>query len=79
MELIKNHYEKIILSLVLAALAVAAGYLPIEVSNVRQSLQEATRSYERPWRVCDIRSVLPLRLRDTIFLTPSAGSKAPTA
>jgi len=48
MELIKNHYEKIILSLVLAALAVAAGYLPIEVSNVRQSLQEATRSYERP-------------------------------
>ncbi|MCP5521560.1 MAG: hypothetical protein H7A46_08435 [Verrucomicrobiales bacterium] len=42
MDLLKNHYEKIVLSVVLLALAVVAAYLPIEVSNVRSSLAEFT-------------------------------------
>lgn len=48
MELLKNHYEKIILSVVLLGLAVVAAYLPIEVANVRQSLSEATGGILRP-------------------------------
>lgn len=43
MDLLKNHYEKIILSVVLLGLAVVAAYLPIEVSNVRTSLTEFTQ------------------------------------
>lgn len=43
MDLLKNHYEKIILGVVLLALAVVAAYLPIEVSNVRTSLAEFTQ------------------------------------
>lgn len=42
MDLLKNHYEKIILSVVLLGLAVVAAYLPIEVSNVRTSLADFT-------------------------------------
>jgi hypothetical protein len=42
MDFLKNHYEKIILSVVLLGLAVVAAYLPIEVSNVRTSLADFT-------------------------------------
>ena len=47
MEFLKNNYEKVILIAVLVLLAVAAGYLPIEYSAVKRSLEEATRSYTR--------------------------------
>lgn len=47
MDLLKNHYEKIILGVVLLLLAVVAGYLPFEVSNVRSRLAQGTQSYER--------------------------------
>ena len=47
MDLLKNHYEKIILGVVLLLLAVVAGYLPFEVSNVRSRLEQNTQSYER--------------------------------
>ena len=47
MDLLKNHYEKIILGVVLLLLAVVAGYLPFEVSNVRSRLEQSTQSYER--------------------------------
>lgn len=40
MELLKKHYEKIILSVVLLGLAVAAALLPIMVSKERSALQE---------------------------------------
>lgn len=43
MELLKKHYEKAILSLVLLGLAVAAALLPLKVSQVREDLQNATR------------------------------------
>ena len=47
MEFLKNHYEKVILSVVLLGLAIAAAYLPIEVSKVRQSLLTATETIRR--------------------------------
>lgn len=57
MEFLKNHYEKIILSIVLLLLAVAAGYAPLAVSNVRRSLEEAKLRIER-------RTVQPLEPPD---------------
>lgn len=47
MDLLKNHYEKIILSVVLLGLAVAAAYLPIEVSNVQRTLVDETRDIDQ--------------------------------
>ncbi len=47
MDLLKNHYEKVILGVVLLLLAVVAGYLPFEVSNVRNRLTQNTQGYER--------------------------------
>ncbi|MBE7500977.1 MAG: hypothetical protein HS113_11835 [Verrucomicrobiales bacterium] len=47
MELLKNHYEKVILGVVLLLLAVVAGYLPFEVANVRSRLDEGTSGIER--------------------------------
>jgi len=44
MELLKKHYEKIILSVVLLGLAVAAALLPIMVSQERSALEELERS-----------------------------------
>ena len=40
MEFLKNNYEKVILSLVLLGLAVAAALLPIWVSNEKRALEE---------------------------------------
>lgn len=40
LETIKKHYEKLILSVVLLGLAVAAGYLPVKISNDRAELQQ---------------------------------------
>jgi len=45
MEFLKKHYEKILLSVVLLGLAVAAAWLPIKVSSVREALQAATTGY----------------------------------
>ena len=42
MEFLKNHYEKVILSIVLLGLAVAAAWLPIKVNAVRDALQQST-------------------------------------
>ncbi len=46
MDFLKNHYEKLILSVVLLGLAVAAGYLPFVVSSVRERLAEVTTAIE---------------------------------
>lgn len=46
MEFLKNHYEKLILSVVLLGLAIAAGYLPFEVAKVRERLAEVTTAIE---------------------------------
>jgi hypothetical protein len=43
MDFIKKHYEKVLLSIVLVGLAVAAAALPLQVSRVNQVLEE-TRS-----------------------------------
>jgi hypothetical protein len=43
MEFLKKHYEKVILSVVLAGLAVAAALLPLKVSSVRNDLEGTTR------------------------------------
>jgi len=47
MEFIKKHYEKLIRSVVLLGMAVAAALLPLKVSQVRQELQQATLNIER--------------------------------
>ncbi len=46
MEFLKHHYEKLILSVVLLGLALAAGYLPFEVTRVRERLAEVTTAIE---------------------------------
>lgn len=43
MEFLKKHYEKVILSVVLAGLAVAAALLPLKVSSVSKDLEGTTR------------------------------------
>ncbi len=48
MEFLKKHYEKILLSVVLLGLAVAAGYLPFEVASVRESLAAVTSAVDDP-------------------------------
>lgn len=48
MEFLKKHYEKVLLSVVLVGLTVAAAWLPIMVSSVRQALQDATSGYVNP-------------------------------
>lgn len=45
MDFLKKHYEKVVLSLLLLAMAVAAALLPLKVSQVRGELQQATRVY----------------------------------
>lgn len=46
MEFLKKHYEKLILSVVLLGLAVVAALLPLKVSQVRDDLEQATRTYQ---------------------------------
>lgn len=48
MEFLKKHYEKVILSVVLLGMAVAAAFLPLKVSQVREDLAQTTRSYDKP-------------------------------
>jgi hypothetical protein len=43
MQFIKNNYEKVVLSIVLLGLAVAAATLPLQVANVREQLAETRR------------------------------------
>ena len=57
MEFFKKHYEKVLLSVVLVGLAVAAALLPIKVAAVRETLEQATRRYES-------RTVKPLKPLD---------------
>lgn len=44
MDFIKKHYEKVLLSIVLLGLAGAAALLPLQVSSVRQYLEDTQRS-----------------------------------
>lgn len=46
MDFLKKHYEKIILSVVLLGMAVAAAFLPMKVSQVRADLQQVTQGIE---------------------------------
>lgn len=48
MPFIKKHYEKILLSVVLLALAVAAAALPLEVARVRSYLEDLIHGEQRP-------------------------------
>ncbi len=57
MEFLKKHYEKVLLSVVLVGLAVAAALLPIKVASVRNTLEQATRRYET-------RNIKPLKPLD---------------
>ena len=41
MEFLKNHYEKVILGVVLLALAVVAAWLPIQISEENRKLEDA--------------------------------------
>ena len=45
MRFLKRHYEKLILSLVLLALAVAAAWLPTALSDTREKLKGASASF----------------------------------
>jgi hypothetical protein len=58
MEFLKKHYEKVLLSVVLVGLAVAAALLPIKVAAVRQTLELATRRYASP----NVKPLKPLDL-----------------
>jgi hypothetical protein len=44
MELIKKHYEKVLLGLVLLGLAVAAALLPLKISTEKQELEEQRKT-----------------------------------
>src|SRR5512141_591788 len=44
MDFVKKHYEKVLLSIVLLGLAVAAAALPWQVSHVRERLNEIERN-----------------------------------
>lgn len=48
MDLLRKHYEKVILTVVLVGLAVVAAYLPIKVASVNQALRDATAQYIEP-------------------------------
>lgn len=48
MEFLKKHYEKIILSVVLLCLAVAAAWLPSKIGQVRQELQATSVNLPTP-------------------------------
>jgi hypothetical protein len=47
MEFLRKHYEKILLSVVLLGMAVAAAFLPLKVSQVREDLAQTTRNYDQ--------------------------------
>ncbi len=47
MEILRKHYEKIILSFVLVGLAAAAALLPLKVASVRRELESATQGLGR--------------------------------
>ncbi|MCX8109134.1 MAG: hypothetical protein N3G20_10050 [Verrucomicrobiae bacterium] len=47
MEILRKHYEKIILSVVLLGLAAAAAFLPLKVANVRRDLETVTQDVMR--------------------------------
>lgn len=47
MEILRKHYEKIILSIVLVGLAAAAALLPLKVASVRRDLDSVTQGFTR--------------------------------
>jgi len=47
MEILRKHYEKIILSVVLLGLAAAAAFLPLKVASVRRDLDTVTQGFVR--------------------------------
>lgn len=47
MEILRKHYEKIILSVVLLGLAAAAAFLPLKVASVRRDLETVTQDVMR--------------------------------
>lgn len=47
MEFLKKHYEKVILSIVLLLLAVAAAYLPIRVAAVNKDIETEVPRVDR--------------------------------
>lgn len=48
MDLLKKHYEKILLGVVLVGLAAAVGYLPFKINSDKQRLEEVTGNLIRP-------------------------------
>src|SRR5438034_3121929 len=45
---VRNHYEKVLLSLVLLGLAAAAAYLPIQINAHKRKLEEIKLRIDRP-------------------------------
>lgn len=58
MQFIKKHYEKVLLSIVLLGLAVAAAALPLQVSGIRRALDETVtgvgRTKPKPFKPIDL-------------------------
>src|SRR6185369_3048083 len=48
MDLLKKHYEKVVLGIVLVGLAVSAGFLPLMISGERKSLDEMSQKITKP-------------------------------
>jgi hypothetical protein len=48
MEFLKKHYEKILLSLVIVGLAVAAAWLPVAIRNAKEDLQKSIVNLPTP-------------------------------
>ena len=48
MEFLKKHYEKILLGVVLLAVAVAAGFLPIKITSEKQKLTDLNLQKKNP-------------------------------
>src|SRR5258705_304317 len=48
MDLLKKHYEKILLGVVLLGLAVAVGFLPIKITSEKQKLTDLSNARRSP-------------------------------
>jgi|ERR1043166_3115027 hypothetical protein len=48
MDLLKKHYEKVVLGIVLLGLAVSAAFLPLMISGERKSLDEMSQKITKP-------------------------------
>jgi hypothetical protein len=65
MDFLKKHYEKVLLGVVMLALAVAVGFLPVKIASEKRALEEMANSYRNP-RVTELTN-LNLTLEDAML------------